>query len=169
MSVGIDPKYLQATIYLYPSASSAREGVSVGGSGFILGVMSPDNSLICRYAVTNKHVIDGGCRVIRTNTPNGSLRIVETPPEAWTCALDDDLAVAELDGPAGTAGELRTRHCTTERIRIRSADARAGLYGRARIASETRNIESDHGEVAGCVRASAICHNIKRTYGANVG
>jgi hypothetical protein len=100
MSVGIDPKYLQATIYLYPSASAAREGVSVGGSGFILGVMSPDTSLICRYAVTNKHVIDGGCRVIRTNTPDGGLRIVETPAEAWTCALDDDLAVAEFDGPA---------------------------------------------------------------------
>jgi GNAT superfamily N-acetyltransferase len=100
MSVGIDPKYLQATIYLYPSASAALDGVSVGGSGFILGVMSPDNSLICRYAVTNKHVIDGGCHVIRTNTPDGSLRIVETAPEAWTCALDDDLAVAEFDGPA---------------------------------------------------------------------
>lgn len=90
MSVGIDPKYLQATIYLYPSASAALDGVSVGGSGFILGVMSPDNSLICRYAVTNKHVIDGGCRVIRTNTPDGSLRIVETAPEAWTCALDEE-------------------------------------------------------------------------------
>lgn len=100
MSVGIDPKYLQATIYLYPSASAARDGVSVGGSGFILGVMSPDSSLICRYAVTNKHVIDGGCKVIRTNMPDGSLRIVETAPEAWTCALDDDLAVAEFDGPA---------------------------------------------------------------------
>ena len=33
MSVGIDPKYLQATIYLYPSASAALDGVSVGGSG----------------------------------------------------------------------------------------------------------------------------------------
>lgn len=100
MSVGIDPKYLQATIYLYPSVSAARDGVAVGGSGFVLGVMSQDASLIIRYAVTNKHVIDGGCRVIRTNTRNGGLRIVETAPEAWTFAIDDDLAVAEFDGPA---------------------------------------------------------------------
>jgi hypothetical protein len=32
---GIDPKYLQATIDLYPSTSAARDGVSVGGSGFL--------------------------------------------------------------------------------------------------------------------------------------
>lgn len=100
MSVGIDPKYLQATIYLYPSVSAARDGISVGGSGFILGVMSHDASLIYRYAVTNKHVIDGGCRVIRTNTPAGDVRIAETAPEAWTFAVDDDLAVATFDGPA---------------------------------------------------------------------
>jgi hypothetical protein len=39
MSVGIDPKYLQATIYLYPSASAARDG----GLGWRVGLHSRRN------------------------------------------------------------------------------------------------------------------------------
>lgn len=93
----IDPRLLQCTIYLYPSVSAAREGKRVGGSGFL--VCFPEERPHA-YAVTNAHVHDRGCTVIRMNTADGQIDIVETQPDAWAVATDDDLAVLRLD-PSG--------------------------------------------------------------------
>lgn len=101
MPLGIDTTILKSTVYLYPSVEAAERGLSAGGSGFILGVMSPVGNLLYRYVVTNKHVVQAGHSVIRSNTWADGVAVVETVYEAWTFAKDDDLAVVEFDAAGG--------------------------------------------------------------------
>ena len=94
----ISDTFLDCVIYLYRDPSSAGEGVSAGGSGFLINVQSeahPEYGY--PYAVTNRHVIqDARSRVIRFNTSVGGTEIMETQLEDWTCADADDLAVTRL-------------------------------------------------------------------------
>lgn len=92
----IRDEILDCAIYLYPSAIEAGAGEKAGGSGFLVAVRSevvPDRGYI--YAVTNSHVIrEGGCLVIRLNTVEGDVDILETDEDDWVHHPDgDDIAV----------------------------------------------------------------------------
>lgn len=93
----IAPDQLNCAIYLYSSIDSAKSGANAGGSGFLVGLPASSPGWEHLYAVTNKHVIDGGCHVIRINTHDGKSDTIPTRPEDWTLADDDDLAVLPID------------------------------------------------------------------------
>ena len=100
---GIDDDLLDCAVYFYSSVEAAKEGHQSGGCGFLLGVPSDATfpvpgrqqpvGIWCLHAVTNKHVIDAGCRVARVGGQDGTPAIWETSPDDWFLALDDDLAV----------------------------------------------------------------------------
>jgi hypothetical protein len=59
--------YLDCVIYLYASEADADAGARTGGSGFLVGIKTADlpRNVVFLYAVTNKHIIEGGNVVIR--------------------------------------------------------------------------------------------------------
>jgi hypothetical protein len=80
--------------------AAAEGGDVAGGSRFVVGVPSRHRHLTpYLYVVTNKHVIDGGCRVVRFAGRSDDAIAMETSPEHWHCALDDDLAVMSFGIP----------------------------------------------------------------------
>ncbi len=88
--------FLECVIYLYPSWKDAEEGSAIGGSGFLIGVPTENlaQNFWCLYAVTNKHVINDGSRVIRLTTREGDKCIHETEERDWIFHSDgDDLAI----------------------------------------------------------------------------
>ena len=93
----IDRDQLNCSVYLYPSAESARDGANAGGSGFLIGLSTGVEDYEHVYVVTNKHVIDGGNHTLRLNTPHGGFDTLDSKPDDWTVATDDDLAVLGLD------------------------------------------------------------------------
>jgi hypothetical protein len=91
----IDPRLLNSVIFLYASEQNARDGTASGGSGFLVSVPSRlDANWAYVYAVTNRHVLDGGFHVIRVNTADGGTRAITTEAGDWTFAAEDDLAVS---------------------------------------------------------------------------
>jgi hypothetical protein len=91
--------YLNCSIFLYPSEQTARDGDQFGGSGFVIHfpVEGHDNwgSL---YAVTNKHVLDAGCRFIRFNTKTAGVHVIESERDKWIDHPDRyDVSVLSLD------------------------------------------------------------------------
>jgi hypothetical protein len=114
----IPQHYLDCSIFLYDSKESAQAGENLGGSGCLVRVESPpiwdENSFkggryIRRavdfpwhiYAVTNKHVVDAGCPVIRLNTIDGKWDVLELDGGDWIPHPEgDDLSVALIDLPA---------------------------------------------------------------------
>ncbi len=91
----ISPSIAQCSFYLYTTEAAARNGERIGGSGFLVAVPAPSDH-VHLYAVTNKHVYDHGCNVLRLNTKDGQAEAIRTQPDAWTVATDDDLAVLPL-------------------------------------------------------------------------
>lgn len=87
---------LDCVVYLYPSEQAALENSNLGGSGFLVLVKSathPNASHI--HAVTNAHVIEGGCSVLRVNTRDGSHRAIYLKSSHWYCHPDgEDVAVS---------------------------------------------------------------------------
>jgi hypothetical protein len=100
----IGQSILNATFYLYRTEQDAIDATKAGGSGFFVRIGSgpglPEKSGWL-YAVTNKHVLDAGCHVVRVNTTDGLSRPVATQPEAWTSVPEDDVAVLPFDISAG--------------------------------------------------------------------
>jgi hypothetical protein len=94
----LNDNFPKIAIYLYPSVQNAETGDAIGGSGFLLMVPSrqfaPDVYL---YAVTNRHVIEHGCCVLRMNRRQGAPRILELEESDWILSDDDDLAVHFLN------------------------------------------------------------------------
>lgn len=92
----IRDEFLDCVIYLYPDAPSAEAGERIGGSGFLVGVMSkglPQNFWFL-YAVTNKHVVKNGATTIRLTTRDGKTDVIETDERSWVDHPDgDDLSV----------------------------------------------------------------------------
>lgn len=91
---------LESVIYLYPSVSSAENGEKLGGSGFLVGIRSekyPNKAH--NYAVTNSHVIrEGAAPVIRLNTADGQVDILELGIDEWLHHPDgDDVAICPID------------------------------------------------------------------------
>jgi hypothetical protein len=75
----ISDHILDCSIYLYESEVDAKEGSKTGGSGFLTHVVSKaDQNIGHLYAVTNKHVINGGCGVIRINKKHGGFDTLTT-------------------------------------------------------------------------------------------
>jgi hypothetical protein len=89
---------LDVVIYLYPSRKDAEDGISIGGTGFLVGVRSeelPSSGWV--YAVTNRHIVDQGCCVIRLNTKDGKADYMETSLDSWECPEDGaDIAACNL-------------------------------------------------------------------------
>lgn len=95
----IDDKWLDSVIYLYPTLEQAYAGERAGGCGFLLGVEAePNESERHVYAVTNSHVIrEGGSPVIRVNTQDGGVNVVEKTADDWEHHPDgDDIAVCQV-------------------------------------------------------------------------
>jgi hypothetical protein len=96
----IDDDYLDCTIYLYPSERDAEAGTRSGGSGFLVGILTEDlpiNVWII-YAVTNKHVVEGGNSVVRLRTKDGVHSVKPIDERAWMYHPDgDDLAVCSIE------------------------------------------------------------------------
>jgi hypothetical protein len=85
----IEPEYLQATIYLYPSEAEAEDGVALGGSGFLLGIplstRSQSGVLLHNFlpcVVTNKHVASMS-KVVRINRESGKPDVIALDQAKW--------------------------------------------------------------------------------------
>jgi hypothetical protein len=90
--------YIDCCVYLYPSAADAEAGSKIGGSGFLFGVATKDlPNAHFLYAVSNRHVIEGGSTVVRLNTRDGKTDIIELTELDWiNHPSGDDLAIAAL-------------------------------------------------------------------------
>jgi hypothetical protein len=84
---------------MYASEKDATEGANFGGSGFLVYVTSATNPAFCHlYAVTNKHVLDGGCAVIRMNRKEGGIKLIPTVRQNWFDHPEgDDVTVLPLE------------------------------------------------------------------------
>jgi hypothetical protein len=90
---------LDCSFYLYPSVKSAEDGAESGGSGFLVHVQSKHEGFVHLYALTNKHVVDAGCRFLRLNRHDGKLDVISSEPDAWTPHPEgDDITVMHV-GP----------------------------------------------------------------------
>ncbi|HVV60315.1 MAG TPA: serine protease [Pseudolabrys sp.] len=94
----IEPRYLESTVYLYPSEKEADDGDAIGGSGFIVGIpVDEDRRQSLLFVVTNKHVVDDGNMVVRLNTVDGKRDTLALDGEHWFFHPDgDDLAVCPI-------------------------------------------------------------------------
>jgi len=97
---GIPRQWLDAIVYLYPSDEAADSGAPYGASGFLMTVdpapgLPPASGHL--YVVTNAHVIEGGCDVLRVNTHAGHHYTMPMSRDGWFLHPDgDDLALAPL-------------------------------------------------------------------------
>jgi len=94
----IPSEYLNCVVYLYPSEDAAKEGVALGGSGFLVGIRQGTEPTERLYAITNSHVIkEAACKVLRFNTRNSEPRTHAIANWEWTHHPDgDDIAVASF-------------------------------------------------------------------------
>jgi hypothetical protein len=91
--------------YAYRSMKDATDKEPVGGSGFLVGVRSSTfESRFYVYSVTNRHVVERAnwAPVIRINRDEGAYDLIETDPDNWHTAIEDDIAVYLMPGPAQT-------------------------------------------------------------------
>ena len=79
----IPKHFLDCSVYFYNSEQAARDGKGSGGSGFLIHVPSRHEGWVHVYAITNKHVLDGGCQVLRLNTMDGGMETVTTQRDSW--------------------------------------------------------------------------------------
>jgi hypothetical protein len=105
----IDDSVLDCALYLYESEEDASQGAHYGGSGFLVGVPlgwdrddwrteSRAGRAVHIYAVTNAHVIENGCSVIRLNTKEGATRVIDSGRASWLLHPDgDDLAITPIE------------------------------------------------------------------------
>lgn len=113
----IPQHFLDCGIYLYDTKESAEDGENFGGSGCLVSVVpnpvwDPASFKNGRYhkisfllpphiyAVTNKHVVEQGYPVIRLNTVDGKIDVLELEEEDWIPHPEgDDLIIASIDLP----------------------------------------------------------------------
>jgi hypothetical protein len=88
---------VNCSIFLYKSEAAAKTGERFGGSGFLVHESS-DSGAMHVYAVTNKHLLDGGFHTIRLTKKTGGVETVKTKPDDWTHNPNgNDVAVISLD------------------------------------------------------------------------
>lgn len=93
----IADKMLDVSVYLYPTLEDARAGENIGGSGFLVSIPTdsdPARSWI--VAITNRHVIEHGNPVIRSNTKDGRTAFYDVPETDWVLHKDQDLAACPI-------------------------------------------------------------------------
>ena len=100
----IDRRFLDCTVYLYPTKAAADKGANWGGSGFLFAypyaqdIDGERRSHI--YVVTNSHVVrEYESTVIRLNThDDGTGKVIEKEYADWIDDWkEDDLALCMLD------------------------------------------------------------------------
>jgi len=92
----INPEVLDCVFFLYKTREDAEKGKKSGGTGFFVGIPSdkfPEH--IYAYAITNWHVVlEGGYSVLKINTVDGNVHIIETEPIEWEFQpRKDDIAI----------------------------------------------------------------------------
>ncbi len=111
----IPQQYLDCSVYLYDSRAAAEDGENFGGSGCLVRLHTYtrwDGEAFKRtgrgiinypphiYAVTNKHVVEAGYPVIRLNTIDDEIDVLELEQDDWMPHPEgDDLIVAAIDLP----------------------------------------------------------------------
>lgn len=87
---------LNCVFYLYRDRESAEKGDHFGGTGFLVGMRSKDHGKLFIYGVTNWHVaVRDGFSVIRLNTRDGDVDVIELGPEDWIyIPQGDDVAIS---------------------------------------------------------------------------
>lgn len=97
MTFRISDSLLYGTLYFYPDPVAAADGERAGGSGFLLGWGLEDGTDRCSlWAVTNRHIIDGGSTAIRVNAKAGGVEIIDTVEPEWYFHETADLAVRPI-------------------------------------------------------------------------
>lgn len=111
----ISSNLLDCALYLYQSKEDARNGESIGGSGFLFPLAYPDDCVkgIHVYAVTNNHLVcqNPSFPVIRLRRRDGSVVVIDPREtgEEWTPHPNgDDLAVCLLHLEASEEFRLST-------------------------------------------------------------
>lgn len=92
--------FLDCAVYLYPSVEEAQAGLAAGGSGFMISVPSTAHEGWHHlHIVTNSHVVrEGESPVVRVNTRDGGMDILDLSEEDWVHHIDgDDIAVSDPD------------------------------------------------------------------------
>jgi hypothetical protein len=97
----IPDQIVDCSVYLYASQAAAEGGESAGGCGFLVHVPSKVNGAYGQlYAVTNKHVLDGGFYVLRLTKKGGGISTIETRRQDWTPhPKGHDVEVMPIDLP----------------------------------------------------------------------
>jgi hypothetical protein len=94
----IPDNLLEAVLYLYPSEHEAREGINIGGSGFLVSIPCRKMKGDFIYVVTNRHVI-ATADFVRLNTRDGGTYIERLPREDWVRSATDDIAIRGIGFP----------------------------------------------------------------------
>lgn len=91
----IPDELLDTSVYLYPDRVSAQMGKAVGGTGFMTNLPLPGTDLNAWFVVTNRHVIEQGSCVVRSNMVDGlHHHTMETLEKGWKfCPKGTDIAV----------------------------------------------------------------------------
>jgi hypothetical protein len=93
----IPDEYFHCVIYLYHSVEDAknRSVHSSGGSGFLVAVPSAYPGCMHLYAVSCRHVVEVS-PVVRVNTADGNVDIIEYKNTDWIFTDDQDIAVLPI-------------------------------------------------------------------------
>jgi hypothetical protein len=109
----IDDRFLDCSVYLYPTEDAARRGERIGGSGFLVAVPGSDDGWLLErpcpregihhlYVVSNRHLLRGPDHdfrpkpVVRLNTRDGGFAVIDATLGDWVCSDDHDLAVLPI-------------------------------------------------------------------------
>lgn len=96
----IHQEILDCAIYFYEDEASAQAGKKAGASGFLFGRrihgLREGEDACVLWAVTNRHVIEDGGWTIRLNCKDGSISTINTSPDEWLLAENDDIAIRSV-------------------------------------------------------------------------
>jgi hypothetical protein len=94
-----DDRFLDCSVYLYPTIDDARRGDRIGGCGFLACVPGPSIAgliYVHPYVVSNRHVIEKS-PVVRLNTHKGDTDVIPFSASNWTFTRHQDIAVVPID------------------------------------------------------------------------
>jgi hypothetical protein len=100
----IDDRFLDCSVYLYPTKDDAARGIRIGGTGFSIAVDSivaktswdsESNKEFFYYAVSNRHVVQKS-PIVRLNTHDGKFDVIALQQDDWVWTDTNDLAVAPI-------------------------------------------------------------------------
>lgn len=122
----VHPEIFETVFYLYPDRQAAEEGEAAGGTGFMVSVKSDRlEDVWYDYAVSNRHVVRDGDSVIRINTRDGGVEILEFDPSEWFVHPDgDDIAAIPLN-----VGEHQKLRSIGEDMFLTRWDVESGDFG----------------------------------------